>query len=58
MSKPNPEQIDNEDPEWIEETFAKAVPFSALPSALQELLVSPRQVVPDAETSSKRKPAA
>ena len=58
MHNPNPEHIDDENPEWTDETFAKAIPFSALPSALQELLASPKQVVPNAETSSKRKPAA
>ena len=58
MNNPDPERIDDENPEWTEETFAKAISFSALPSDLQELLASLKQVAPDAETSSKRKPAA
>ena len=36
MSKrPNPELIDNENPEWTTEEVARAKPFSALPKALQ-----------------------
>ena len=39
MSKrPNPEPIDDENPEWTEEDFARAVPFSALPESLQAKL--------------------
>jgi len=36
--RPNPELIDNENPEWTEEDFARAVPFSALPESLRDKL--------------------
>jgi hypothetical protein len=35
MKRPNPEWIDDENPEWAEEDFAKAVPLSGLPVELQ-----------------------
>lgn len=37
---PNPEMIDADNPEWTEEDFARAVPFSQLPESLQEKLRS------------------
>ena len=37
-TKPNPELIDDENPEWTEEDFRLAVPFSALPASLQATL--------------------
>jgi hypothetical protein len=58
MEKPNPELIDQENPEWTEEDFARAIPFSALPTELQTLLSEQKRVVPDAESSSPREPAA
>lgn len=36
--KPNPELIDNDNPEWTEEDFKNAVPFSSLPESLQTTL--------------------
>ena len=33
--KPDPEMIDNENPEWTDEMFEKAVPLSGLPKELQ-----------------------
>lgn len=36
--KPNPELIDDENPEWTEADFKRAVPFSALPEGLQAKL--------------------
>ncbi|MCK9635664.1 MAG: BrnA antitoxin family protein [Methylobacter tundripaludum] len=36
--KPNPELIDDDNPEWMEEDFKNAVPFSALPESLQTTL--------------------
>lgn len=36
--KPNPELIDDDNPEWTEEDFKKTVPFSALPESLQTTL--------------------
>jgi hypothetical protein len=58
MKKPNPELIDDEDPEWTDEMFARAVPFSALPAQLQAMLSEPKCVVPDPEPASKKQPAA
>ncbi len=58
MQKPNPELLDKENPEWTNEDFAKAVPFSGLPADLQTLLSSPKIIVPDAKKSSTHKPAA
>jgi uncharacterized protein (DUF4415 family) len=37
---PNPEMIDAENPEWTDEDFARAVPFSQLPESLQAKLRS------------------
>lgn len=37
---PNPEMIDDENPEWTAEDFKRAVPFSALPKDEQEKLLS------------------
>lgn len=36
--KTNPELTDNDNPEWTDEDFKKAVPFSALPDSLQTKL--------------------
>jgi hypothetical protein len=58
MQRPDPELIDDENPEWTEEDFAKALPFSALPAELQALLSSSKHVVPDAKAPKSRKPAA
>ncbi len=58
MEKPNPELIDDENPEWTDEDFAKAVPFSGLPLELQKLLSGEKHIKPDAESSSSRQPAA
>jgi uncharacterized protein (DUF4415 family) len=38
--KPNPELVDDDNPEWTEEDFKNAVPFSALPESLQTTLRS------------------
>jgi hypothetical protein len=58
MNIPNPELIDDENPEWTDEDFARAVPFSALPVELQQLLSSEKRVVPDAEMAAKHQSAA
>ena len=58
MQRPNPELIDDENPEWTDETFAKAVPFSALPKELQTLLSEEKHVATEAEPSAKNQPAA
>jgi hypothetical protein len=45
--------------ELTQEDFSRAVPFSALPDKLKELLRSPeRTVVPDAEAKKKKRTAA
>jgi uncharacterized protein (DUF4415 family) len=38
--KPNPELVDDENPEWTEADFQRAVPFSKLPLSMQEKLGS------------------
>ena len=50
--EPNPEMIDDENPEWTTETSAKAIGFDQLPPTLQAKLkvgrpkaVDPKQVV-------------
>ena len=54
----DPELIDDDNPEWTDEMFARAVPFSGLPQDLQDLLSEEKHVKPDAESSSTRQPAA
>jgi hypothetical protein len=49
VEAPDPELIDDDNPEWTDEMFARAVPFSGLPQELQELLSSPKHIKPDAE---------
>jgi hypothetical protein len=58
MRKPNPELIDDENPEWTEEDFAKAVPFSGLPLEMQKLLSGEKHLKPDAEVPSPRQRTA
>jgi hypothetical protein len=58
MKKPNPELIDDENPEWTDEDFAKAVPFSGLPIVLQSLLIEEKHIKPNAENPTNRQPAA
>jgi uncharacterized protein (DUF4415 family) len=43
--KPNPELVDDENPEWTDADFARAVPFAHLPPELRETLASARQGV-------------
>jgi hypothetical protein len=57
MQRPNPELINEENPEWSEEDFANSVPFSALPAELQALLSEPKKTAPDADSNTS-KPAA
>lgn len=38
--KPKPDLIDDENPEWTAEDFARAVPFSSLPKSLQTTLTA------------------
>jgi hypothetical protein len=58
VAVPDPELIDDENPEWTDEMFARAVPFSGLPVDLQALLSEEKHAKPDAEPSSKRPSAA
>jgi hypothetical protein len=58
----NPKPLTNDEGEVRELTsddFARAVPFSALPDELKELLISPeRTVVLDAEPKKRKRTAA
>ncbi len=58
----DPKPLTNEEGEVREltqEDFSRAVPFSALPDKLKELLRSPeRTVVPDAEPRKRKRTAA
>jgi len=58
MRYPNPELIGDENLEWTDEDFARAVSFSALPAELQQLLASEKRLVPDAEMVAKQQSAA
>jgi len=58
VTVPDPEMIDDENPEWTDEMFARAVPFSGLPQELQALLSGERHIKPDEEAPSTRQPAA
>ena len=58
MKRPNPELIDQENPEWTEEDFAKAVSFSGLPAELQNLLLSSKKEAEEITPRSTRQPAA
>lgn len=58
MPAPDPELIDDENPEWTEQDFATAIPFSALPGELQKLLTEEKHVRPETKSSAKRQPAA
>ena len=44
--RPSPESIDEENPEWTDEDFKRAVPFSGLPESVQaKLRGRPKAVV-------------
>ncbi len=44
--RPSPETIDEENPEWTDEDFKRAVPFSGLPESVQaKLRGRPKAVV-------------
>jgi hypothetical protein len=58
MKRPNPELIDDENAEWTEEDFAKAVPFSGLSAELQNLLSSHKREREEADSQSISQPAA
>ncbi len=54
VEAPNPELIDDENPEWTDEMFARAVPFSGLPPEMQKLLSGEKRIKPDTEAPSNR----
>jgi len=58
----NPKPLTNDEGEvreLTEEDFARAIPFSALPDDLKELLnSSERVIVPDAEPKKRKRSAA
>ncbi len=58
VEAPDPELIDEENPEWTDEMFARAVPFSGLSKELQDLLSQPKTIKPDAEDEPAHHPAA
>jgi hypothetical protein len=58
MKRTNSELIDDENPEWTEEDFAKAVPFSGLPVELQNQLSSPKKEREESASRPARQPAA
>ncbi len=58
LEVPNPELIDEENPEWTDEMFASGVPLSRLSKELQELLAQPKTIRPDADGQSAHDPAA
>ncbi len=55
---PDPELIDDENPEWTEEDFVKAVPLSGLPLELQNQLSPRKREREESASRSTRKPAA
>lgn len=50
--KPDPELIDDDNPEWNDKDFARAVPLSGLPESLQAKLR--KRGRPVAETTKER----
>lgn len=58
MKRPNPELIDDENPEWTEDDFARAVPFSGLPLELQSLLSQQKLERKETASPSNRQSAA
>lgn len=54
---PNPEMIDNENPEWTDSDFRNSVPFSELPEELKTKLASAKDLSPDKDSESNQ-PAA
>ncbi|MBX7233125.1 MAG: BrnA antitoxin family protein [Caldilineales bacterium] len=51
--EPNPELIDDENPEWTEEEVRAAIPFTMLPESLQ-LKLAPRKRGPQKEPIKER----
>lgn len=57
--RPNPEMIDDENPEWTDEDFQRAIPFSELPEELQRTLSRrgrPRKEAPKKAVSIRLSP--
>ena len=57
-TKPNPELIDDENPEWTEEMFAQAKRISDLPTSLQAKLRGrgPQKAQPKVSTTIRLSP--
>jgi hypothetical protein len=53
MKAPEPERIDEDNPEWTDEDFARAVPFPSLPVELQQLLSSRLHTTHDEEAAKE-----
>ena len=56
--KPNPELIDNDNPEWTTQDIKTAVPFSGLPATLQVKLRGrgPQKAPPKVSTTIRLSP--
>lgn len=54
QKRPNPELIDDENPEWTKEDFARAVPLSKLPQDLRKKLSSLRKRGPQQAPTKER----
>lgn len=50
----DPEMLDDDNPEWTEEDFKRAVPFSALPEDLQAVLRGIQRGRPKAAVTKQR----
>ena len=51
---PNPERVDDENPEWTDDDFKRAVPFSGLPEPLQAKLAAIQRGRPKADVTKQR----
>ncbi|WP_297486950.1 BrnA antitoxin family protein [Ferrovum sp.] len=54
--KPNPELIDNDNPEWTAQDIKAARPFSSLPATLQSKLRGPQKAPPKVSTTIRLSP--
>ena len=52
--RPDPEMLDDDNPEWTEEDFKRAVPFSVLPEDLQAVLRGIQRSRPKAAVTKQR----
>ena len=55
MKKPsNPKRADDQNPEWTDDDFKRAVPFSGLPKPLQARLAAIQRGRPKSEVTKER----